>query len=183
MMKKIIILTAAIFMLAVCVNAEDIFSSKVTAQKAASLMPDFQNEVCRFNQTKYLKVSETSLKSGGDFKFIKDKGVIFETTYPIKSTTTYTSSQNKRVSSIIKSVINRNYTYLEKNFEIYYRKAGAQNWILALKPLSTGQLKGELGSIIIYGTTAQKTGRITKMIIDTTNTKTTINFTECKAAQ
>ena len=182
-MKKCAILVIAILVLGVCCGAADVFSSKISAQKAASLMPDFQNEMCKFEQNKYLKTSEASLKSGGDFKFIKDKGVIFETTYPIKSTTSYTSGQNKRISAIIKSITNKNYAYLEKNFDIYYTKSGDSGWILALKPTTAGQLKGELGSIIIYGLTTGHTGRISKMIIDTTNTKTTINFTNCKAVQ
>ena len=71
-MKKCSILVIAILVLGVCCGAADVFSSKISAQKAASLMPDFQNEMCKFEQNKYLKTSEASLKSGGDFKFIKD---------------------------------------------------------------------------------------------------------------
>lgn len=160
--------------------AEEIFNHSISAVKAASIMPAFENASCKFEQTKFLKASSTALKSGGNFNFIKDKGVIFETTYPIQSTTSYTSEQNKRISSIIKSIINKNYTYLEKNFDLYYQPGSETTWILALKPKTTGQLKGELCSIIIYGMTNNQVGTITKMIIDTSNTKTTISFRSCR---
>ena len=179
-MKKFVISIFIFALTMLCANAHDIFSSKISAAKAASLMPDFKNASCKFNQIKYLKASKAELTSGGNFQFLKENGVVFETTYPIKTTTDYTADKNKRISAIVKAIINKNYTYLEKNFELFFEQSGAENWLLALKPTTGGQLKGELSNIIIYCTTKNNTGYIKKMIIDTTNTRTTINFSECR---
>ena len=76
-------------------NAQDsIFNHKITPQQAAKFLPAFNSTSCKFNQTKILVnkgSTNVTLKSGGDFQFIKDKGVIFETKYPIESVSSYTS--------------------------------------------------------------------------------------------
>ena len=159
-------------------DADSIFNHKITAKEAAKNLPEFSDTSCKFSQDKIIKSSASecvTLKSKGNFKFEKDKGVTFETTYPVKSVTSYTSSQNKHVSSIVKALANKNYTYLEKNFDIYFLQTQDKHWELALKPKKDSKAAAALKVINIHGKS-----KIDKMIIDTQNSKTTINYTDCK---
>ncbi len=178
-MKKMLILFF-IFLGTCAVYAEGIFSHKTTAQKVVSVMPEFESKSCKFSQSKIMTSSSAALKSSGNFKFIKNQGVIFETTYPIHSESSYTASQNKKINNIVKSVVNKNYSYLEKNFDIYYMSTGAGKWMLALRPLQNSPAKEGMKSIQITGETKSKQGIITKMLIETPNASTTINFTDCR---
>ncbi|MBS4759373.1 MAG: hypothetical protein KHX03_01590 [Clostridium sp.] len=162
------------------VFAMEIFKHPETAASIASKMPEFNNAECKFEQNKYMKTSNVNLDSGGNFKFIKEQGVIFETTRPIHSTSQYTTSQNKNINAVIKAIAAKNYTYLDKNFNLYYQKHNQNGWLLALAPKQNGQLRGEIGYILVYGSSSNLNGKISKMIIDTKNTKTTINFIECR---
>lgn len=178
-MKKFgLFLTILWVMCSAAAIANSVFTNQISAQQASKTVPAFENASCQFSQEKLMKTSAVSLKSSGNFKFIKDKGVIFETTYPIQSTSSYTSGQNRIVNSVIKSISDRNYSYLEKNFDIFYQ-AQAQGWILALKPKSASELKNEIMSIQIFGVTKNSFGQINKIIIDTQSIKTTITFTNC----
>lgn len=178
-MKKMLFLFF-IFLGTCAVYAEGIFSHKTTAQKVVSVMPEFESKSCKFSQSKIMTSSSAALKSSGNFKFIKNQGVIFETTYPIHSESSYTASQNKKINNIVKSVVNKNYSYLEKNFDIYYMSTGAGKWMLALRPLQNSPAKEGMKSIQITGETKYKQGIITKMLIETPNASTTINFTDCR---
>ncbi len=179
-MKKLILPLFCIVLSASAGFAQEIFNHKIAAKSAASQMPEFESKSCKFSQTKLMKSSNVELKSGGNFKFIKNEGVVFDTTYPIHSQTSYNASKNKNINAIVKSVVNKNYSYLEKNFDIYFLKTDAQKWSLALKPRTDSQIKGEIQSIQMAGETKNGLGLITKMLIDTLNTKTTIYFTDCR---
>ena len=111
---------------------------------------------------------------------IKDKGVIFKTTYPIRSDAYYTSDSNKNAASIIKSVANKNYAYLDKNFDLFYLSENNESWILALKPKKGTKIEDDLISIQIFGKNLQNTGSISKMVIDTKNIKNEIKFDGCR---
>lgn len=179
-MKKLtIFLILCMSCSALSVAASDVFSHKVTAQTAASQMPEFESKTCKFNQSKYMTTSTVTLKSSGNFKFIKNQGVTFETTYPIHSENSYLASHNKNINAIVKSVVNKNYTYVEKNFDIYFMKTSSDCWILALRPKENSPLKGDMRSLQIAGQTIGKDGLIQKMVIETINATTTINFSQC----
>ena len=178
-MKKTAFFVLLCLLSCVEAGAHDVFSYKVTADSAAKNAPVFESTSCKFSQEKLMKSSNVTLKSGGNFKFIKDKGVIFETTYPIQSTASYTSGQNKVVNKVIKSITNNDYSYLEKNFDLYHMNTKT-GWILALTPKAEGQLQGEMKNIQIFGSTTNVKGRINKIIIDATSIKTTQTFTDCK---
>ena len=90
------------------------------------------------------------MKSGGNFQFIKNKGAIFETLYPIRSTVSYTSSQNKQINDIIVAISNKNYSYLDKNFNLYYEKTNGL-WTIGLKPKKGSVASSQLHDIIIKG--------------------------------
>ena len=124
-MKKIAVFAVFIFcffILKTVTAAADVFNYPATAKNAAAQMPEFESTKCKFKQNKYMIASKINLVSGGNFQFVKDEGVSFETTYPIHSETSYTTSNNKNINAIVKAIINKNFSYIEKNFEIYYMK-------------------------------------------------------------
>ena len=113
-------------------DADSIFNHKITAKEAAKNLPEFSDTSCKFSQDKIIKSSASecvTLKSKGNFKFEKDKGVTFETTYPVKSVTSYTSSQNKHVSAIVKALANKTTHILKKTliFIFYKLKTNSGN--------------------------------------------------------
>ena len=64
--------------------------------------------------------------------------------------------------------------YLEKNFDIYYLSSSNNRWELALKPKKDSKAAAALKLINIKGRNG-----IDNMVIDTQNSKTTINYTDC----
>lgn len=174
---KYLILFLSFIMTASFVNAQNVLNYKIGAKQAAASLPEFADASCKFTQEKTIKNTSSApviLKSGGDFKFVKSKGVIFETTYPVHTVSSYTSSQNKQVSAIIKAISEKNYSYLEKNFDIFYLKTPA-DWEIALKPKKDSKTASQMKMIYIKGKT-----HISKMNIETVNSKTSIQFTECR---
>lgn len=132
-------------------------------------LPPMKSVSCTFKQQKTF--GNTTLNSGGDFQFIENKGVIFKTKYPIQSTTTYSSASNKQINDIILAISNKNYSYLEKNFDINFEKSANNSWILNLAPKNS-TVKAHLKSIYINGDTGIK-----RIVINSVNSgKTDISF-------
>lgn len=149
----------------------NIFENKVDTSSID--IPAFKNVSCKFEQIK--QFNNNSIKSGGDFRFLLKKGVIFETLYPVKYTTSYSSKENKYVNDIILSISKKNFSSIEKHFDIYYLK-NATNWILGLKPKQDDTVSEQLNHILIFG---EKD--INKIIINTINSGSTeISFSQCK---
>lgn len=123
-------------------------------------IPELNDINCKFRQEKVVKSSNIILKSSGNFSFKKDKGVVFYTTYPIKSTNSYTSGEYKQINSIISAISNKSYSRLERDFKFFYEKNGV-NWIFGLMPKSNTQAYNYLKSIEIFGNQTM----ITKMVI------------------
>lgn len=173
---KLSALLLCFFMCAGIACSNEVMKHKVSAKQAASSLPGFNNASCKFQQQKTVKNASSSvtLKSGGNFEFVKSNGVVFETTYPVHSVSSYTSSQNKQVSSIIKAISEKNYTYLEKNFDIYYLKKSL-GWELAFTPKAGSKTASQMKKIYIKGVK-----HIDYMDIETMNSKTSIQFTECR---
>ena len=159
-------------------DADSIFNHKITAKEAAKNLPEFSDISCKFAQEKSVKNSTTStvtLKSGGNFKFDVKSGVIFDTLYPVKSTTAYTTEQSKRVSDIIVAISRKDYSYINKNFDVFYVK-NPNSWQVALKPKKSSKISNVMNSIVIDGSTY-----INRLEINTLKSGSTkINFTECK---
>lgn len=176
MKNKILILFLCIITIFQTAFAQDVMKNKVSAKQVATILPEFNDTVCKFQQQKAIKndSSYVNLSSGGNFQFIKTKGVIFETTYPVHSVSSYTSAQNKQVSSIIKAISEKNYSYLEKNFDIFFVNK-SQTWELALTPKSDSKIASQMKKIYIKGTK-----HIDYMRIETLNSKTSIQFTGCR---
>ena len=84
----------------------------------ASQIPQFESIRCKFKQEK--QVSGMVFKSSGDFVFEKDKGVTCYTTYPVKSTASYTTKEYRHINNVINAISNKNYSKLEKDFEFSF---------------------------------------------------------------
>lgn len=132
-------------------------------------LPPMKSVSCTFKQQKTF--GSTTLNSGGDFQFVENKGVIFKTKYPIQSTTTYSSANNKQINDIILAISNKNYSYLEKNFDVNFEKSDKGFWTLNLTPKNS-TVKAHLKSIFINGDTGIK-----RIVINSVNSgKTDISF-------
>ncbi len=167
MKYKIWILTLITILCAnICFAMENVFSHPETSKNIAKNMPSLKDAVCTFTQEK--TIGSTSLKSGGNFKFIKSKGAIFETEYPIKSTVSYTSAQNKQMNDIIMAISNKNYSYLDKNFDLYYMKNN-DIWTVGLKPKQDTAPATQIQNIIVNGQTDIKHIKISTMKNGTTD--------------
>ena len=133
-------------------------------------IPALNNISCKFRQEK--QASNIVLKSSGNFVFDKSKGVTFYTTYPIKSTTSYSTREYKQINNVISAISNKSYSRLEKDFKFYFQKEN-DIWTLALMPKQTSQAYNYLKTIEITGE-AEKINKI--MILTCDKTKTTIWF-------
>ena len=110
MFKGIIIFILTVF----CVSnvyASTVYDYPASADSVAKNLPELNSTSCKFSQEKSFK--NTTLKSGGNFQFIKDKGVIFETLYPVKSTTSYKNSSliTRRTNSLASIMLSANSMY------------------------------------------------------------------------
>lgn len=134
--------------MSICFASDDVFNHPSTSKAISSQMPKLKDVSCKFTQEKY--IGSAVLKSGGNFQFVKNKGAIFETLYPIKSTVSYTSAQNKQMNDVIVAVSNRNYSYLDRNFSLFYKKEN-NNWVIGLKPKKGSVTASQLHYIVIKG--------------------------------
>lgn len=141
----------------------DVFQNRANISSFVNEIPQMNSISCKFKQEKTIKGIEKPLISGGNFKFVKDKGIFFDTTYPIKSSTSYTTGEYKQINSIINAISNKKYKNLENEFDFYFNKENAK-WNLGLKPKQTAQSARYISSIQISGRNI-----IDKIIIDTTN--------------
>ena len=151
----------------------DVFNNKVSADSIQ--IPQFKDVSCNFEQEKYIPNSNQTIKSGGTFQFILRKGVIFNTEYPVKYTTSYTSKENKYVNDIIVGISKKEFSYVEKNFDLFFKNNNSK-WILGLVPKSDSPSKVQLKNIIIIGK-----DNIDEILINTVNNGSTkIKFMQCK---
>lgn len=137
-------------------------------------LPQYKSVKCSFTQVKTISNSTTEIKSGGNFKYRADYGVVFETTYPVRTTVAYTTEQSKKIAEIISAITRKDATYLNQNFDINYTK-NEKNWRLSLTPKKTSKTASVMHSIIIEG--ANYINQININTIKSGNTK--INFTGC----
>ena len=148
-MNRVLFLISLLLIGSVVVASEGVFSHPSTSKDISSQMPKLHDAACKFTQQK--NINGTVLNSGGDFKFISNKGAIFETTYPIKSTVSYTSEQNKQINNVILAVSNKNYGYLDKNFDLFFLPQEGGQWTIGLQPKKSSVVHGQLHNIVIYG--------------------------------
>ena len=126
----------------------NVFEHEAQLDKIVKELPELNSIKCKFRQEK--QISNILLKSSGDFTFDKGKGVIFYTTFPVKSTTSYTSREYRQINSVIAAISNKSYSRLQKDFKFYFHRE-AQRWELGLIPKSGTPAYDYLKSIEING--------------------------------
>ena len=147
----------------------NVFDYPEKLEDIAPKIPEYNSVSCKFIQEKFLPKSDIMLKSSGDFKYEKDKGVTFYTIYPIKSTTSYTSREYKHINNVISAISNKSYSKLEKDFQFFYE----DGWKLGLMPKKNSQVHRYVKSIEVEG----NLDMITKIVIQTVDSgKTSIQF-------
>ena len=150
-MKNKFLCFIIIFLASILQCQADIFEHKIDVQNLGKKLPVLNNIECNFKQEKILKNITKPLISGGNFKFDKTKGIFFETTYPIKTTTSYTSKDYEQINDIILAISNKKYSKLDKTFDFYYQ-TNIDTWILGLKPKKNTGADKYIESIVIHGT-------------------------------
>lgn len=165
--KKNFVTLVSLFVLS-SANAS-VFEHEASLDKIANELPELKSIECKFIQEK--QFSNLVLKSSGDFTFEKGKGVIFYTTYPVKSVTSYTSREYRQINNVITAISNKSYSRLQKDFKFFFEKK-EKGWTLALMPKQDTSAYNYLKSIEINGRE-----NIDKIVILTCDkTKTTIWF-------
>ena len=167
-MKKILLI---LLVLCFSLNTAMAFGSRKNAKEIANQIPELKNVSCTFTQKKTR--GDIELNSGGNFQFIKDKGVVFETMYPIHMITGYESPRTKHINDIILAVAKKDYTYLDKNFDLNFTKLD-DRWQLVLNP-KKDVIKKHLHSVTIDGSKED----IDRIFIDTVNSGQTEILFEC----
>jgi len=136
----------------------------------ADELPDMDSINCKFRQEKVF--SGMMIKSSGDFVYEKNKGVTFYTTYPVKSTASYTTKEYRHINNVISAISSKNYSKLEKDFSFDFSKSGEFR-TLKLAPKPASQAYGYLKTLEI---TCSKS-KIDKIVISMCDgTKTSIWF-------
>ncbi len=130
----------------------DVFEHPQKLSYIVQNLPELNSIKCRFEQEKILPETNITLKSSGDFEFIKDKGVIFKTTFPIQTEINYSTDGYKQINDIINAISNKNYEKLEAVFDFYFVKQGTK-WSLGLTPKKIKQPSKYIKSIEIDGET------------------------------
>ena len=155
MMKKfnsILNILLMVFILLFFSNSSmaDVYEHPAALSSIAEKIPVIESVKCKFKQEKTMPNIAKPLVSGGDFEFVKDKGVYFYTLYPIKSTVDYTNKNYKQVNDIVKAISAKKYEKLEKEFSFFFT-GNSGNWTLGLKPKQNSPAKNYITSITIQG--------------------------------
>lgn len=171
-MRKFSILFLLILFLANPVFA-NVYDYPANIKNIAGQIPKMKSIKCKFKQEKYLQNISKPIVSSGDFEFVENKGVYFNTLYPVKSTVNYTNSNYKQINDIINAISAKRYSKLEKEFNFYF-EGNYHNWILGMKPRKSSKAYKYISSITLYGS-----DYIYKIDIKQTNgNKTILCFTK-----
>jgi outer membrane lipoprotein-sorting protein len=157
-------------------EAQDIFAYPLNNQSRAevtaitSRLASHKIIKASFTQTKEISRLSRTFTSKGNMIFAAERGLLWEVTKPFPSTTIITDEKIiqksasgkisslsvgdndtfKRFSSTIQAIFKGDFPSIEKNFEIYFFKAAAGNWIIGLKPRDK-TLRALIASIQIHG--------------------------------
>ena len=127
-----------------------VYNNKISAKELSKILPTLNDIDCKFKQEKVLKNINKPLISGGNFSFKKQEGIFFDTTYPIKTTTSYTNKDCEQINDIIMAISNKKFTKLDSKFNFYYEKL-ENIWILGLRPKEKTNIDKYIDSITIKG--------------------------------
>ena len=147
-MTNKIFLLLFLFILPVAFGGE--VERKITAKELASELPEINSVECKFKQEKQLKNLQKPIVSSGNFKFIKDEGVCFETLSPVKSTVSYTNKEYKQINDIILAVSNKKYSKIDREFDFFYSSDNG-HWKLRLEPKQGAKTEKYIEFILVEG--------------------------------
>ncbi|MBQ3641329.1 outer membrane lipoprotein carrier protein LolA [bacterium] len=128
----------------------DVFDNPSSIEKIIPQLPEIKTIKCKFKQEKYLQNISKPVISGGNFEFIENKGVFFYTTYPIKSTQDYTNKNYKQINDVIKAILSKKYSAIERIFSFYFEKEGSI-WSLGMKPKEGSNTEKHIENIKVIG--------------------------------
>lgn len=151
----------------------DVYEHPAPLSNIAEQIPEMGSIKCKFKQEKSIQNISKPLVSEGDFEFVKDRGVYFNTTYPIKSAVNYTNKNYKQINDIVNAISAKKYQRLEKEFNFYFL-GKSNNWTLGLKPKQNSSVKDYISSITIQG--SDYINQIN--VVQTNGNKTVIWFTK-----
>lgn len=151
MKNKIISLFTIFIVLTIITAQASVYNNQISANDLSKILPVLNDIDCKFKQEKVLKNIEKPLISGGNFSFIKQKGIFFETTYPIKTTTSYTNKDCEQINDIIMAISNKKFSKLDSKFDFYYENKDSE-WTLGLRPKQNTGADKYIDSITIDGT-------------------------------
>ncbi len=170
MIKKIFIIFS-IFFITMQAAAAGVFDHPQKLSEIYPQLPELKNVNCKFKQEKTLPNTTIPLISSGDFQFIKEKGIVFKTKYPIESTTSYNAAEFNQINDVINAISNKSFSKIENIFDFYFTKTG-EDWTLGFIPKKSHQASKYLASVEIEGR-----NDISKITIKMKNsTETTIRF-------
>ena len=146
-MKKILLILSFFI---ICPAFANLYDNVVKLETISAELPELGNIKCKFRQEKYQNNISKPLKYGGDFEFIKGKGVYFYTKYPIVANSDYTSEKYKQINDIVKAISAKKYSKLEKEFSFYYNTIN-DSWALGMKPKKNSSAFNYISSITLEG--------------------------------
>ena len=97
----------------------NVYEHPATISSFINEIPAMDSISCKFKQEKRLINVEKPLLSSGNFRFVKNQGIYFETLQPIKTTASYTNKDYKQINDIIQAISNKKYSKIEKEFKFY----------------------------------------------------------------
>ncbi len=155
------------------ISFANVYDYPDSLENISKKIPKMESIKCKFRQEKTMPNTLKPLVSSGYFEFIKDKGVYFHTTYPIKSEVNYTNKNYKQINEVINAVSAKKYSKLEKEFSFFY-ETSSNFWTLGMKPKKDSNAFDYISSITLEGSSY-----IQKISLTQTNgNKTTIWFTK-----
>lgn len=148
-MKKLL---AAIFIIfiASCQVWANVYDYPLSLEYISERLPKLESIRCTFKQEKYLNNIQKPIVSGGDFEFIKDDGVYFNTKYPVQTKTNYTNKNYQQINAIIKAISSKRYSKIEKEFQFYY-EGNLSDWTFGLRPQKTSASFDYISTITVSG--------------------------------
>lgn len=134
LLKKLLFIAIVFFISFFCPAKANVWQYPVEFKNIIENIPDIQNIDCKFKQEKLLPNIIKPIISYGNFKFIKNEGVYFYTNFPIQSKVDYTNKNYKQINEVINAIAGKKYKKIEKEFDFYFEKKSANDWIIGLKP-------------------------------------------------
>ncbi len=128
----------------------DVYDYPSRLEDIVQKLPALESVKCKFKQEKTVQNLAKPLISGGDFEFVKDKGVYFHTTYPIEASVDYTGKNYKQINDIVNAISTKKYSRLEKEFN-FYHTGTTDNWTLGMKPKEESAAANYISSITVKG--------------------------------